>query len=132
MTVADPIADMLTRIRNASMAKHSNVIVPYSKMKGALAEILKSEGFVRDFNVVRSGTHRALRIHLIYAQKGKPAIHGLQRVSKPALRIYAAHNEIPRVYGGLGTTIVSTSKGIMTGHKAWKDKIGGEVVCVVW
>ena len=123
---------MLTRIRNASMARHSSVTIPYSKMKGSIAEILKSEGFVRDFNIVRSGTHRALRIYLIYGDKGKPAIAGLQRVSKPSLRIYSGHSEIPRVYGGLGITIVSTSKGIMTGRDAWKQKAGGEVLCVVW
>jgi small subunit ribosomal protein S8 len=123
---------MLTRVRNASMARHSSVTIPFSKMKGAIAEILKAEGFVRDFNVVRSGTHRALRIYLIYGEKGKPAITGLQRISKPSLRVYTGHSEVPRVYGGLGTTIVSTSKGVMSGKDAWKQKTGGEVLCVVW
>lgn len=130
--MTDPIADMLTRIRNGSLARHSSVTLPYSKMKGSIAEILKGEGFVRDFNLVRSGTHRTLRIYLIYGEKGKPAIAGLQRVSKPSFRIYTGHTEIPRVYGGLGITIVSTSKGVMTGRDAWKQKAGGEVLCVVW
>lgn len=114
------------------MARHSSVTVPHSKTKGALAQILKDEGFVRDFTTVKSGNHRALRIFLIYGEKGKPAISGLQRVSKPSLRIYAGRGEIPRVYGGLGTAILSTPKGIMTGKQAWTDKIGGEVLCVVW
>lgn len=130
--VTDPIADLLTRLRNASMARHTSVNIPFSKMKGAIAEILKDEGFIRDFNIVRSGTRRSLRVYLIYGEKGKAAISGLQRVSKPSLRIYSGHSEIPRVYGGLGTTIVSTSKGVMTGKNAWKQKIGGEVLCVVW
>ncbi|MBF8299198.1 MAG: ribosomal protein [Dehalococcoidia bacterium] len=130
--MTDPIADLLTRIRNASMARHSTVTMPFSKMKGAIADILKDEGFIRDCNIVRSGTHRALRVYLIYGEKGKAAISGLQRVSKPSLRIYSGHAEIPRVYGGLGTTIVSTSKGVMTGKEAWKQKIGGEVLCTVW
>lgn len=130
--VTDPIADLLTRIRNGAMAHHSSVTIPYSKIKGAIAEILKSEGFVRDYNVVRSGAHRALRIYLIYGEKGKSAISGLQRVSKPSLRIYSGHTEIPRVYGGLGTTIVSTSQGLLTGRDAWKKKAGGEVLCVIW
>ena len=130
--VTDPIADMLTRIRNASMARHSSVTIPFSKTKGSIAEIFKNEGFIRDFNLVRSGSHRALRIFLIYGEKGKPAISGLQRVSKPSLRIYSGHSEIPRVYGGLGTTVVSTSKGVVTGKEAWKQKMGGEVLCVVW
>ena len=128
----DPIADLLTRIRNATMARHSSVSIPYSKMKGAIAEILKDEGFVRDYAVVRSGNHRALRVFLIYGDTGKAAISGIQRISKPSLRIYSGKMEIPRVYGGLGTSILSTSKGVMTGRNAWRERIGGEVLCVVW
>ena len=130
--MTDPIADMLTRVRNASMARHTTAMVPFSKMKGAIAQILKDEGFIRDYGVVRSGNHRALRMNLIYGEKSRPAISGLQRVSKPSLRIYAGHNEIPRVYSGLGMAIVSTSKGLMTGSQAWKGKLGGEILCVVW
>jgi small subunit ribosomal protein S8 len=107
-------------------------MVPYSKMKAAVAQILKDEGFVREVGTVGQGIERALRIHLIYADKNRPAISGLQRVSKPSLRVYAGHNEMPRVYGGLGTAILSTSKGMMTGRQAWKAHIGGEIVCVVW
>ncbi len=131
-SVSDPIADMLTRIRNGSMARHASVTIPFSKVKGTIAEILKQEGFIRDYSMVRTGSHRSVRVHLIYGEKGKPAVEGLQRVSKPALRVYAGHEEIPRVYGGLGTTIVSTSKGIMTGRDAWRQKVGGEVLCVIW
>ncbi len=132
MTHSDPIADMLTRIRNGSLARHPSVTLPHSNLKNAVAEILRDEGYVRELSTVRSGPHKMLRIHLIYDEKQKPAITGLQRVSKPSLRIYVGQKEVPRVYGGLGTAIVSTSKGIMTGRKAWKEKIGGEVLCVVW
>jgi len=130
--VTDPIADMLTRIRNASLAHHTTAQAPYSKMKGAIAQLLKDEGYIRDFSIVRSGNHRTLRMNLIYGDKSKPAISGLQRVSKPSLRIYSGFQEIPRVYGGLGTAVLSTSKGIMSGHRAWQQKLGGEILCVVW
>ncbi|MBI3743428.1 MAG: 30S ribosomal protein S8 [Chloroflexi bacterium] len=129
---SDPIADMLTRIRNASLARHTSVTVPFSKINDALLKIMKDEGFVRDFAQVKSGNTRGLRIHLIYDEQHEPAINGLQRVSKPSLRIYQKHDEMPRVYGGIGTAIVSTPKGIMTGRQAWRDKVGGEVLCVVW
>ncbi len=132
MSQTDPIADMLTRIRNASTARHPSLTAPYSRTKSAVARILKEEGFVREVAPVKSGVAKALRIHLIYDGQGQPAITGIQRVSRPSLRIYAGHGEIPRVYGGLGTAIVSTSKGIMTGKQAHKEKIGGEVLCVVW
>jgi len=101
-------------------------------MKGAIAQLLKDEGYIRDFSIVRSGNHRTLRMNLIYGDKSKPAISGLQRVSKPSLRIYSGFQEIPRVYGGLGTAVLSTSKGIMSGHRAWQQKLGGEILCVVW
>lgn len=130
--MTDPIADMLTRIRNASLARHSSVSVPFSKMKESIAAILKDEGFIRDMSVVRAGTQKVLRLNLIYDDKNAPAIQGLERVSKPSLRVYSAHNQVPRVFGGLGTAIVSTSKGVMTGRKAWQAKAGGEVLCVIW
>lgn len=130
--MTDPIADMLTRIRNASLARHSSVSLPFSKMKESIASILRDEGFIRDMSVVRAGTQKVLRLNLIYDDKNAPAIQGLERVSKPSLRVYSAHNQIPRVFGGLGTAIVSTSKGVMTGRKAWQEKAGGEVLCVIW
>ena len=131
-TTTDPIADMLTRLRNASLARHPSVVVPHSQMKESIAQILKDEGFIREFAMVRNRQHKALRIHLIYDAKQDPAISGIQRVSKPSLRIYSKHNEVPRVYGGLGTAVVSTSKGVMTGRRASRERIGGEVLCVVW
>lgn len=132
MSVTDPIADMLTRIRNASLARHPSVLMPYSKMKGAIAQILKEEGFIRDIALTRSGQHQVLRLYLIYGEASRPAIAGLKRVSKPSMRIYAGHAEIPRVFSGLGVAIVSTSKGIMTGKQAWREKLGGEILCTVW
>lgn len=130
--VNDPIADMLTRIRNASLARHSSVMVPHSKIKESIVALLKEEGFVRDFGVSKTPTHKAIKINLIYGEKSKPAITGMHRVSRPSLRTYTKHNQTPRVYGGLGVAIMSTSKGIMTGRKAWSQKVGGEVVCIVW
>ena len=132
MTVTDPIADMLTRIRNAIMAQHDNVAMPVSRMKLNIAKILKQQGFIKDYEVVGNRPKRQLRVHLKYDEAGKPAIVGLERVSKPGLRVYSAYNEIPRVYGGLGIAIVSTSKGIMAGQQAWQQGIGGELLCVIW
>ncbi len=123
---------MLTRIRNGSSARHSSVVMPYSKIKQSIAQLLREEGFVRDVAQAKQGTSKVLRIHLIYDAQNKPAITGIQRVSKPSLRIYSGAGEVPRVYGGLGTAIVSTSKGIMTGQKARKEKVGGEVLCIIW
>ena len=132
MTVSDPIADMLTRIRNAVMVRHDSVLIPTSKMKVAIAKILKAEGFITDYEVVRGKPHRVIKIHLRYDDNGEPIISGLERVSKPGLRVYAGQKEIPRVYGGMGIAIVSTSKGVMEGHKAWREGIGGELLCYVW
>ncbi len=132
MSTTDPISDMLTRIRNAGMSRRSTVTVPHSKIKASIAQILKDEGFVRDVSVVRSGSHKGIKLFLIYKDKTQSAITGLQRVSKPSLRVYAGRGEVPRVYGGIGTAIVSTSKGVMTGKQAWKEKIGGEVLCTIW
>ncbi len=133
MPVTDPIADMLTRIRNAVMVGHSSVTIPLSKGKVALADILKSEGFIEGYTVHRRGTPQAvIRIYLYYRGRNQPAISGLKRVSKPGLRVYVKKGEIPRPYGGLGVAILSTSQGVMTGKQAWRQKIGGELLCYVW
>jgi small subunit ribosomal protein S8 len=132
MTVTDPIADMLTRIRNAIMVRHDSVVIPASKMKLALARILKEEGFITDYEVVKGTPHREIKIILRYLDNNKPAISGLKRVSKPGLRVYVQKREIPRVYGGLGVAILSTSSGVKTGQQAWKQGSGGELLCYVW
>ena len=130
--VTDPIADMLTRIRNALAVDHSTVSMPTSKTKSAIAGILKSEGFISDFEVVKSEPQDTLRLLLRYEEEGKPMIRGLKRLSKPGLRVYISKDEIPRVYGGVGITVVSTSKGMMTGSRAWRQKVGGELMFQVW
>ncbi len=132
MTISDPIADMLTRIRNAIMARHDSVLVPASKMKLSISRILKEEGFIGDYEVLRGKSHRVIKISLKYSDKNQPVIVGLERASKPGLRVYVQHKEIPRVYGGIGIAIVSTPKGVMTGQQAWRQKIGGELLCYVW
>ncbi|MBA7528269.1 30S ribosomal protein S8 [subsurface metagenome] len=132
MTISDPIADMLTRIRNAIMARHDSVLIPASRMKLSIARILKDEGFVTDYEVVRSKPHRVIKIYLKYSDKNQPVLSGLERVSKPGLRIYVQQREIPRVYGGLGIAIVSTPKGVLTGQQAWHQGVGGELLCYVW
>lgn len=132
MTVTDPIADMLTRIRNAIMVRHDNVVLPASKMKLAVARILKEEGFITDYEVVKGKPHREIKILLRYHNNTKPAISGLKRVSKPGLRIYVQKKEIPRVYGGLGIAIISTSSGLRTGQQAWRQGSGGELLCYIW
>jgi len=132
MTISDPIADMLTRIRNAIMARHDFVLVPASRMKLSIARILKEEGFVSDYEVLRGKPQRVIKIHLKYSDKNQSLLSGLERVSKPGLRVYVQHQEIPRVYGGRGIAIVSTSKGITTGQQAWRRGLGGELLCYVW
>ena len=132
MTVTDSIADMLTRIRNAIMAKHDFVQIPSSRMKLSIAKILKGEGFINDYEVLRDKSHRAIKIYLKNSDKNEPVISGLERVSKPGLRVYVNRKEIPRVYGGLGIAIISTSKGVMTGQQAWRQQLGGELLCYVW
>lgn len=131
MVVSDQIADMLTRIRNAGTARHDYTMIPSSRTKLAIAKILKEEGFIQDFEVLRDKSQRVIKIHLRY-EKNQPIISGIERVSKPGLRIYVQHREIPRVYGGLGISIVSTPKGIMTGHRAYQQEMGGELLCYVW
>ena len=131
MNVSDPIADMLTRIRNASRARHTDVTVPASRTKLAIARILKDEGFIEDFSEATDGPAQVLNIKLKYVGK-VPVVSGLKRISKPGLRVYAAKTEIPRVLGGLGVVIVSTSQGIMTGAQARKGQLGGEILAYVW
>ena len=130
--VTDPIADLLTRVRNAGMARHDSVLVPMSKIKQAVANILKEEGFVRDVDTVKSGEWRLLRLRLLPTIRNQPSIRGLKRISRPGLRIYVNRGEIPRVLGGLGVSILSTSQGVMTGQNARNRGIGGEVLCYVW
>jgi len=129
--VTDPIADMLTRIRNGIMVRHDSVVVPASKMKLGIAKILKDEGFISDFEIVKGKPHREIKVQLRYIDN-KPAISGLKRMSKPGLRLYVQKKEIPRVYGGLGIAILSTSQGLKTGQQAWRQGSGGELLCYVW
>ncbi len=131
MPVTDPIADMLTRIRNAIMAGHDSALVPASKMKLSIAKILKDEGFISDYGVLKGKPQRMLKIQLKYSD-GQPALLGLERVSKPGLRVYVKRDEVPRVYGGLGIAILSTPKGMLTGREAWRQGLGGELLCYVW
>ena len=130
--ITDPIADMLTRIRNANTANHEVVDVPASRMKQAVAKILKDEGFINDFERVNEGPQGVIRIKLKYGQNKEKVITGLRRISRPGLRVYTNKTEIPRVLGGLGLVIISTSKGIMSGKRAKKEGCGGEVLAYVW
>ena len=132
MTISDPIADMLTRIRNATMVRHDSVLVSSSKLKLAIAKILKEEGFVTDYEVVREKAHKTIKLYIRYQDRNQPFLTGLERVSKPGLRIYVEKKEIPRVYGGMGIAILSTPKGVMTGKQAWRQGIGGELLCYIW
>jgi small subunit ribosomal protein S8 len=132
MTISDPIADMLTRIRNAIMARHDFVLVPSSRTKLSIARILRDEGFVSDYEVLRGKPHRVIKVHLKYGDDNQSVLSGLERVSKPGLRVYVQRKEIPRVYGGLGIAILSTPKGVMTGQKAWRLGVGGELLCYIW
>lgn len=132
MTMTDPIADMLTRIRNANMVKHETVDVPASNMKKELARILLEEGFIRGYDVIEDGKQGIIRIQLKYGQVGERVITGLKRISKPGMRVYAAKEELPKVLNGLGISIISTSKGILTDKQARNEGVGGEVICYVW
>ena len=131
MTVSDPIGDMLTRIRNAVMVRHDAVLIPASRMKLSIAKVLKEEGFISDYEVVKGKPHRVIKVQLKYDDKNEPILSGLERVSKPGLRVYVERKEIPRVCGGLGIAVLSTSKGVMTGQQAWRHGIGGELLCYV-
>ena len=132
MHITDPIADMLTRIRNANNAKHETVDVPASNMKKSIAQILLDEGYIKSFQLIDDGTQGIIRITLKYLANKERAIQGLKRVSKPGLRIYAGADELPKVLKGLGIAIISTSKGIMTDKQARKLHVGGEVLAFVW
>ena len=134
MSMSDPVADMLTRLRNAATSRHDAVQIPASKLKVAIARVLKDEGFIRDFSVVAEDgkPQPTLKVELSYGGRKQPILNGLQRVSKPGLRVYVQRREIPRVYGGLGIAILSTPKGIMTGQEARRQEVGGEVLCYVW
>lgn len=132
MPVTDPVADMLTRIRNAIQARHDSVLVPHSKLKQAIAQLLKEQGYIRDFDMPRGHAHPTMRVHIAYRANREPVISGLKRVSKPGLRVYVGKGEIPRIYGGIGTAVISTSKGVMAGRQAWREGIGGELLCYVW
>src|SRR5262245_44598790 len=128
----DPISDLLTRIRNAVGARHQRTDIPHSKVKMAIATILKEEGYIADAAIVEKGGFKWIRVILRYDGEGRSFLSGIERVSKPGKRVYSGHEEIPQVFGGLGVTIVSTPKGMMSGRKARKTGIGGEVVCSVW
>jgi small subunit ribosomal protein S8 len=130
--MTDPIADMLTRIRNANLARHGHAEVPSSKMKAAVAEILKKEGYIRNYELIRDKKQGILKLYLKYGADSQNALTGLKRISKPGLRIYAKKEELPRVLGGLGIAIISTSQGLMCDREAREAGLGGEVICFVW
>ena len=133
MTISDPIADMLTRIRNANTAKHDTVDVPASKMKVAIADILLNEGYIKKYDIVEDGSFKTIRIALKYGEdKNEKIITGLKRISKPGLRVYAGKDELPKVLGGLGIAIISTNSGVITDKEARKQNVGGEVLAFVW
>ena len=132
MVMTDPIADFLTRIRNANSVNHEKVEIPASKMKRTLSQILKDEGMIRDFEYIDDGLSGIIRVHLKYGPNKQKVITGLKRISRPGLRVYAKKDEIPRILGGLGIAIISTSRGVMTDKQARKQGLGGEVLCYVW
>jgi small subunit ribosomal protein S8 len=132
MTMSDPLADMFTRIRNAAQARHAQVRVPASNVKRNVAKVLKDEGFIADFTEEVEGPRKYLNLRLTYDQNRRAVLAGIRRVSRPGLRVYVDRGEIPRVYGGLGVAVMSTSQGVMSGQEAWRRQIGGEVLCYVW
>jgi len=134
MSMTDPIADMLTRIRNGIQSRHDRVEMPSSKLKVEVAKILKSEGFISNYKVVQEDgkPQASLRVYLKYSEDGEPVIHGIERISRPGRRVYRGKEEIPKVLGGLGLAIVSTSKGVLSGVEAMRTGVGGEVLCQVW
>jgi small subunit ribosomal protein S8 len=132
MIISDQIGDMLTRIRNAAMVRHDTTEMPASKLKVAVLKILKEEGFISDYEVIKGKPERLIRVRLRYDNSNKSMISGIERISKPGLRVYSQHNEIPRVYGGVGIAILSTPKGVVTGQQARKEGVGGEILCYVW
>jgi len=130
--MTDPIADMLTRIRNGLQSRHAAVEMPASKLKSAIAEVLKEEGYIKGYSTSGEGATKTLKVELRYVGKNEPVLSGLKRVSKPGLRVYSAATDIPRVFGGLGVAIISTSRGVMSGAQARKQRVGGEIICHVW
>ena len=132
MSVTDPVADMLTKIRNAGMAKHEKVDIPTSKLKLEIVKILKTEGYIKNFKKVSQEGSNTIRVFLKYDDETGPVIHGIEKVSKPGRRVYTGYNNMPRVFNGYGTLIVSTSQGVTTGKKAAERKVGGEIICTVW
>ncbi len=132
MSVSDPIADMLTKIRNAGMAKHEKVDIPTSKLKLEVIKILKTEGYIKNFKKLNQDGANTIRIFLKYDETTAPVIHGIEKISKPGRRVYTGYKNMPRVYNGYGTLIVSTSVGVTTGKKAAEKKVGGEIICTVW
>jgi small subunit ribosomal protein S8 len=132
MTPSDPIADMLTRVRNALKARHQKVDVPSSKLKMEIARILKEEGYITNFKLAEDGSQKSIRIYLKYTPANQPAIAAIERVSRPGCRVYVGSTDIPRVLGGLGVSILTTPRGVMTGRDARKENVGGELLCQVW
>lgn len=130
--ISDPIADLLTRIRNGLIARHAEIRIPHSRVKARIAEILVQEGYIQDVEVVPAGVQSEIRVKLKYTPSRDPVIKGLRRVSKPGLRVYKGRLDLPRVQGGLGVAVLSTSKGVMTDREARRQKVGGEVLCEVW
>lgn len=132
MVMSDPVADFLTRVRNGNMVMHETVEVPSSKVKMAIAGIMKNEGYIREFEYVQDGKQGIIRVYLKYGPNKTRVITGIKRISKPGLRVYVQKDEIPKVLGGLGTAVISTSKGLMTDKVARKEGLGGEVICYIW
>ncbi|HAL93449.1 MAG TPA: 30S ribosomal protein S8 [Rectinema sp.] len=132
MSVSDPIADMLTKIRNANEARHEKVDIPTSKLKLEIVKILKTEGYIKNFKKIQNEGQNFIRIFLKYDEKNDPIIHGLSKVSKPGRRVYSGYRDMPRILNGYGIAIVSTSDGIITGRKAVEKQVGGELICTVW
>jgi len=132
MAVTDPIADMLTRIRNANVAYHKQVDIPASRIKEQIAKVLKKEGFIREYQVINTGVQGVIRVFLRYGSEKERVITGIKRISKPGLRVYVGKHEIPRIFGGLGSIIITTPRGVMTGKMAKKRGIGGEVLAYIW
>jgi small subunit ribosomal protein S8 len=130
--MSDPLADMFTRIRNAAQARHEQVRIPASKVKRAIADVLLEEGFVKQLDEADDGPRKYLNLAITYGEDRKAVLTGIRRVSRPGLRVYVNKREIPRVFGGLGIAIISTSQGVMSGREAWRRKVGGEVLCYVW
>lgn len=132
MSVSDPISDMLTKVRNASMARHEKVDIPTSRLKLEIVKILKTEGFIKNFKKLAQEGQNYIRIFLKYDDENEPIIHGIEKVSTPGRRVYTGYKTLPRVHNGYGTIIVSTSEGVTTGRKATEKKVGGELICTVW